>query len=77
MDKINENWEIEETYKNKRFYKKIFIIYLFSLLISINFFFLIFVRNINDLSPNIALAVLTIPPALILLVEIFKKEVEC
>ena len=59
---------------DKKILKLIFMVYLASLLISINFFFLIFVHNYYDLSPNFALGFLTIPPALILFVEIFKKQ---
>lgn len=59
---------------DKELLKTIFMVYLFGILVSVNFFFLIFVHYYYDLTPNLALAILTIPPALIILVEIFKKK---
>jgi Na+/melibiose symporter-like transporter len=56
------------------FYRTIFMAYLVGLLLSINIFFFIFVNNMNDLSPNIALFILTVPPAIILLIEMFKNS---
>ena len=59
---------------NKEIYKTLFIAYLVGLLFSINIFFAIFVHNPNDLTPNLALLFVTVPPMFVLIFEIFKKK---
>lgn len=54
--------------------KKILDLYIFSLLISLNLFFAIFVWKPNDLSPNFVLLVFTIVPSVFLLRRILTKE---
>jgi len=53
---------------------KIYEVYIFSLMISLNIFFFIFVHNKYDLSPNTAFFVVTLPIMIIQLIRIFKKK---
>jgi len=57
---------------NKKERERMFNIYLFSLLITINIYFGIFVWVPSDLSPNIALFIVTIFPIILLARKIFK-----
>ena len=58
----------------KEIREKIWNVFLFSLLGSINIFFGIFVWLPYDLSPNFALLFVTGVPMIILLFKIFKKK---
>lgn len=55
-------------------YELFFMVYLVGLILSFNLFFFIFVNDINDLTPNLTLAIVSLPAVLILLVEIIKKS---
>lgn len=50
--------------------KLFYDIYLFSIVVTVNVFFLLFVYNKHDLSPNLALLVVTFPIIIIQLMKI-------
>jgi len=58
----------------KEIISKTYEVYIFSLMISLNIFFFIFIHNKYDMSPNMAFFVITLPIMIIQLIRIFKKK---
>jgi hypothetical protein len=65
--------EIKERIDRKILYM-LYDVYLFAMLLSINYFFSLFIYNKYDLTPNIALAICTLPAILVQLYKIFDPK---